>query len=263
MKIRPGIEVGNLTDTGCRREENEDDYCYWESESDEEFRRKGRLVVVADGMGGHQAGDLASGIAVEVVCSRYVSSEINEPDLALLEALTWAHVTIQEFARDHPEHSGMGTTCTAAVLHNGDLYYAHVGDSRLYLVRDSGITCLTRDHRVVNRLIEQGLLSPDEAAGHPERGVLTAAVGVGNAVPVEVPENPIALLPGDILLLCTDGLHDLVGNEEMRDVTLQNPPAAACRLLIEKAKLRGGYDNITVQILKSALKVAQKGRRPW
>src|SRR2546427_2184984 len=112
MNIRRGIEIGNLTDTGCNRGGNEDYYCYAEPESDEEFRRKGRLVVVADGMGGHEAGELASRIAVDVVRSRYLSSEM-DPKSALVDAFTNAHVTIQQFARQHPEHSGMGTTCTA------------------------------------------------------------------------------------------------------------------------------------------------------
>jgi serine/threonine protein phosphatase PrpC len=250
LKIRPGIELGNITDVGCQREGNEDYYCYAEPENDEQFERKGRLIVVADGIGGHVGGEFASGILVEVLRATYMSSEIKEPDLALLDAVTAAHEAIQEFVREHSEKRGMGTTCTAAVLRNGYLYYVHVGDSRLYLLRDSRITRLTQDHTVVERLIEQGLLRADEAAAHPEHGVLTAAVGIGDTVAAEVPETPVSLLPDDILLLCTDGLHDLVNDEELQATAFAYPPSTACRLLVETAKSRGGYDNITVQILK-------------
>jgi protein phosphatase len=135
------------------------------------------------------------------------------------------------------------------VLRGADLTYAHVGDSRLYLVRNAAITQLTQDQTVVNLLIQQGLLKAEEAANHPDRGVLTAALGIGSGVAAEVPEAPIALQPGDILLWCTDGLHDLVGDEELAAATA-SPPPAACQALIELAKSRGGFDNITVQILQ-------------
>src|SRR2546427_13122851 len=112
MNIRRGIEIGNLTDTGCNRGGNEDYYCYAEPESDEEFRRKGRLVVVADGMGGHEAGELASRVAVDVVRSRYLSSDM-DPKSALVEAFTIADDENQQVALHLPEHSAMGATCTA------------------------------------------------------------------------------------------------------------------------------------------------------
>jgi PPM family protein phosphatase len=250
MRIRAGIELGNLTDIGCQREENQDSYCYAEPESDEEFKKKGRLVVVADGMGGYEGGGLASGIAVDVIRTTFAISTIEEPELALTEALTSGHLAIRKFAREHPEHASMGTTCTAAVLHNGDLYYGHVGDSRLYLLRDSRITQLTRDQTVTERMVEQGLLSADEVGTHPDRHVLTAAMGVGDSVSAEFPQAPIALLPDDILLLCTDGLYDLVSDDEMRVAARQTAPGTACKQLVETAKSRGGYDNITVQIVK-------------
>jgi PPM family protein phosphatase len=159
-------------------------------------------------------------------------------------------LAIRNFARGHPEHSGMGTTCTAAVLRNGDLYYGHVGDSRLYLLRDSQITRLTRDQTVTERMVEQGLLGADEVRTHPERHVLTAAMGVGESMPAEFPSAPIPLLLDDILLLCTDGLYDLIDDDELRVVACQAAPGPACKQLIETARSRGGYDNITVQIVK-------------
>jgi PPM family protein phosphatase len=249
MNIRPGIELGNLTDVGCHRTHNEDYYCYAEPASDEEFGRKGRLIVIADGMGGHKGGQFASAIAVEAVRAAYLASDADSPDAALVGALQAAQQAIQDFAREHPELEGMGTTCIAAVLRGSELTYAHVGDSRLYLVRNAAITQLTQDQTVVNMLVQQGMLKAEEAANHPDRGVLTAALGIGDGVAAEVPEAPIALEPGDILLLCTDGLHDLVGDQELAAATA-SPPPAACQALIELAKSRGGFDNITVQILK-------------
>jgi PPM family protein phosphatase len=250
MRIRTGVELGNLTDKGCVREDNQDSYCYAEPESDEQFGKKGRLAVVADGMGGYEGGAIASSIAVDVVRATYVSSQDEEPEPALTEAMISAHLAIRTYVREHPELAGMGTTCTAAVLQNGHLIYGHVGDSRLYLMRDGQITRVTRDHTVTERMIEEGLLRADEAMNHPDYHVLTAAMGAGDSVPAEFPQAPIALFPEDILLLCTDGLHDLVRDDEMLDVARQNAPGEACRQLVATAKSRGGNDNITVQILK-------------
>jgi serine/threonine protein phosphatase PrpC len=250
MKIRAGIELGNLTDTGCSREDNQDSYCYAEPENEEEFKTKGRLVVVADGMGGHEGGGLASGIAVDVIRATYMGSASAEPEVALTDALEAAHQAVRSFAREHPEYSGMGTTCTAAVLRNGDLFYGHVGDSRLYLLRDSQITRLTRDHTVIEQMVERGLLGAEEAKTHSQRHVLTAAMGVDDSMSVDFPHAPIALLPGDILLLCTDGLYDLVSDEELFSAAREAAPGTACKQLIETAKERGGHDNITVQIVR-------------
>jgi len=250
MRIRPGIELGNLTDVGCHRTHNEDYYGYAEPESDEQFRRTGRLIVIADGMGGHKGGEFASAIAVESVRATYLASDADSPDAALVAALQAAHRAIQDFAREHPELEGMGTTCIAAALRGSELTYVHVGDSRLYLVRKAAIAQLTQDQTVVSLLVQQGMLSAEEAANHPDRGVLTAALGIGDGVAAEVPEVPIALEPGDILLLCTDGLHDLVGDQELAAAATASSPPAACQALIELAKSRGGFDNITVQILK-------------
>lgn len=250
MRIREGIELGNLTDVGCHREENQDAYCYAEPESDQEFAKKGRLVVVADGMGGYEGGAMASSIAIDVIRSTYTASSTDDPEAALVEAMIAAHMAIRNYAREHPEQSKMGTTCTAAVLREGHLIYGHVGDSRLYLMRAGQITRLTRDMTVAERLVEQGLLRPEEVSTHPERHVLTAAMGVGESVVADFPQEPIALAPNDIFLLCTDGLHDLVSDEEMLSVAATNSAADACKRLVAMAKERGGYDNITVQVLK-------------
>jgi protein phosphatase len=143
----------------------------------------------------------------------------------------------------------MGTTCTAATILDGELYFGHVGDSRLYLIRGYSISLLTRDHSQVARLVQDGLITPEEASVHPQRNVLTAAMGVEPAA-ADFSDMPLPLLPGDILLICTDGLHGLVNDQEMLATASTLDPLEACKELVRMAKERGGFDNITVQILK-------------
>ena len=159
MQIRAGIELASLTDLGCQRSNNEDRYSYWEPVSDEEFERKGRLAIVADGMGGYEGGQEASRIAVETVVEHYSSTAGDDPQALLIGGLRAAHQQIHDYAAAHDELLGMGTTCTAIAVVGKRLYYAHIGDSRLYLVRGSNISRLTHDHSYVGRLIENGLIS--------------------------------------------------------------------------------------------------------
>ena len=260
MKIRPGIELANLTDIGCARSENQDYYGYAEPESDEEFRRKGRLAVVADGMGGHQGGQVASAIAVEAIRDTYLQDEADDPEAALVAALSAAQATILGFAAQHPELTGMGTTCVAVAIRDGRLHYGHVGDSRLYLFRNSTISRLTRDHTLVNRLVDEGTITPEQAETHPDRNILTAALGMPRAVPAEFGES--MLEPRDVLLICTDGLHGLVSDEEMLATVTRLSPREACRELVELAKARGGFDNITLQIIRVENGGAAPDREP-
>lgn len=250
MIIRPGIELANLTDVGCVREANEDYYCYAEPEDDAEFHRKGRLAMVADGMGGHVGGQVASGIAVDTVRQVYLNHPGDDPLEALAAAFQEAQAAILEHAREHPELHGMGTTCTVAVVREHELFYGHVGDSRLYLIRAAEIRQITEDHSHVGRLLREGMITPEEAAVHPDRNVLTAALGMEGTVPCEIPEAPLGLEPGDLLLLCSDGLHGLVADPEMLHVSTRNAPREACQELVRMARERGGFDNITVEILR-------------
>jgi protein phosphatase len=250
MQIRPGIELANLSDVGCERSQNEDYYAYAEPECEGEFEKKGRLAIVADGMGGYEGGQIASGLAVDYVRQTYFGFPFQDPQQALLEAFRSAHEAIRDWVGEHPEFKGMGTTCTAAVLRDGELYYGHVGDSRLYLLRENSIASLTRDHTLVNRLLEQGLITPEEAAVHPDRNVLTAALGMDSHVPLDLSETPIPLRSADLLLLCTDGLYGLVNDNELLNIAGYYPPRDACHALVEIAKHRGGPDNITLQIIR-------------
>ncbi|HYA23850.1 MAG TPA: Stp1/IreP family PP2C-type Ser/Thr phosphatase [Terriglobales bacterium] len=250
MRIREGIEVAGLSDVGCQRQNNEDSYAYWEPASDAEYERKGRLAIVADGMGGHEGGQEASRIAVDAVQQVYAETPDNDPQALLARAFREAHERIHRYAAKHPELRGMGTTATAVVLLSRDLYYSHVGDSRLYLVRAGQVSRLTHDHSYVSRLVENGVISSEEAEMHPQRHILTAALGTGPEFTPDVPEHPLPLEAGDVLVLCTDGLWGQLSEHEVGQAAMKNSPAEACRVLVEMAKSRGGPDNITVQVLR-------------
>jgi protein phosphatase len=247
---KPGLEAASLTDIGRQRTNNEDSFLYWEPDSDEDFRRKGRLAVVADGMGGYEGGQEASRLAVETVRSVYDNAFGADPQATLIEAFQSAHQNIQRFATEHPQFYGMGTTCTALAMVERQLYFAHVGDSRLYLIRGESITRLTRDHSYVGRLVESGIVRSEDAESHPQRHILTAALGSGRDVTPHIPEHAFLLDEGDSLLLCTDGLWGLVGDPELARVVRTNPPAEACQKLVTLALERGGPDNITVLVLR-------------
>ncbi|MFZ0295940.1 MAG: Stp1/IreP family PP2C-type Ser/Thr phosphatase [Candidatus Sulfotelmatobacter sp.] len=248
--VRPGLEVASLTDVGCQRENNEDSYLYWEPTADGELQRKGRLAVIADGMGGYEGGQEASRLAVETVREVYDSVVGDDPHVALLEAFATAHERIQNYAGQHPGLHGMGTTCTALVIRDRQLYFAHVGDSRLYLLRGASITRLTRDHSYVGRLVETGIVRAEDAEKHPQRHILTAALGAGIEVAVQSAEKAMALQDSDYLLLCTDGLWGVVSDEELEAAVNGNSPAGCCSVLVKLALERGGPDNITVQVLR-------------
>lgn len=249
MLIRPGIELANLTDVGCQRADNEDYYCYVEPDDDADFLRKGRLAVIADGMGGHQGGEVASTLAVETVRDAYLSHPSDDPREALRAAFQQAHAAIRDLAMRNPELQGMGTTCTAASLLDSQLWYGHIGDSRLYLVRGYRISQLTQDHSQVARMVRDGLITPEEASIHPQRNVLISAMGAESAAS-DFSDTPLPLEPDDILLICTDGLHGLVNDQELLAVAATRRPEEACKELVNMAKARGGFDNITLQILK-------------
>ena len=250
FQVRPGVEVAALSDVGCHRENNEDRYAYWEPAGDDSFAQRGRLAILADGMGGYEGGQEASRIAVETIEEVYASSTEGGPRSWLVSALRAAHQRIVQQAVAQPEFGGMGTTCTAVALVGTQLYYAHVGDSRLYLARDGKIYRLTRDHSYVGRLVEQGIVSPEDAVSHPQRHILTAALGAGTEVSPESPEGPISLEPGDTIVLCTDGLWSLVSDAEIEDALGASDLQDACAALVDLARTRGGPDNITVQILR-------------
>ena len=254
MKVRTGIEISSQSDIGCVRHNNEDSFGYWEPEDERQFLRKGRLAVVADGMGGYEGGQEASRLAVETLVAVYRDFGGDDPQQALVEALQAAHERIRQYSFDHPELRGMGTTCTAAAIVRSDdydaLYYVHIGDTRLYLIRDGQISRVTRDHSYVGRLVEAGMLSPEDAEHHPQRNILTAALGTNPELIMDAPAQPEPLRPEDVLLLCSDGLWGQMRDAEILNAVEHKSAERASRELIELARDRGGPDNITVQILR-------------
>jgi PPM family protein phosphatase len=253
MKIRPDVDLANLSDPGNVRPENEDYYCYLEPAADEEFDRKGRLIAIADGMGGHVGGKIASTLALDSLRAVFENGSAADPDPAdlLVSGFARAQQAIVSHIESHPELDGMGTTCTAAILHRGNLFYGHIGDSRLYLLHGGNFGPVTQDHSLVNQLLESGAITPDQAAGHQQKNVLTRALGMDSSeVAADFSGAPIPLSPGDVLVLATDGLHGVVSTEEIGQLVATQSPYDACRTLVATAKERGGLDNITVQILR-------------
>src|SRR5215813_8447219 len=184
------VSASLITDCGCVRDLNED-CCQVVQPSDPDLLdRKGVLIVVADGMGGCQAGDVASRIAVETVTRAYYSSA-GEPELALAAAFHQANSEIYQFSRIRDELIGMGTTCTALVIHGRVAHSAHVGDSRLYLVRSKSIYQMTEDHSVIKELIKQGVIAPEVARHHMDRNVILRALGSHETVEVATWEQPL------------------------------------------------------------------------
>jgi protein phosphatase len=250
MKIRPGVTLASLTDVGCHRENNEDSYGYWEPADDASFEVLGRLAIVADGMGGHEGGQIASRMAVDAIRETYPASADADPQKRLLSALNNAHQRIQQQALANPVLNNMGTTCTAFALVNDHLHFVHVGDSRLYLLREGKLEVLTRDHTLVARLLEKGLIRPDEAHEHPQKHVLTSALGIPGDIDINYSPKPLPVQKGDVLMLCTDGLWGQMEFDEIGRALSSQSPDAACRGLVKLAKDRGGPDNITLQILR-------------
>jgi len=247
---KPGLEIAGLTDVGLLRTNNEDSYLYWEPESDEEFRRKGRLAVIADGMGGYEGGQEASRLAVETVRYVYEHNFNGDPQAALVTGLRAAHDAILRFAHAHPQYVGMGTTCTALSIVGQHLYFAHIGDSRLYLLSKERVSRLTRDHSYVSRLVENGIVRSEDAESHPQRHILTAALGSGHEVSPHAPEGPVAIRQGDVLVLCTDGLWSVVAESEISRISQSESSTDACAKLVRTALERGGPDNVTVLVLR-------------
>jgi PPM family protein phosphatase len=250
MQIRPDVELANASDVGPVRETNEDYFLYCEPEDEEEFARRGRLILVTDGMGGHQGGATASRLAAEAVRRVFLESDSTEPRQVLIEGFQLAQAVILAEAADDPLVRGMGTTCSAAIVCAGKLYLGHIGDSRVYLLRRGEARQLTEDHSLVAQMAREGLITEEQAKNHEKRNVLTQALGVSSDnLAGDFSTEPLDLEIDDILLLCTDGLHGLVEGFEMALTVAGQSLSEACRELIALAIVRGGADNITLQTL--------------
>jgi protein phosphatase len=235
--------VASKTDTGRVRAHNEDSFGTFEHASG------ARLLVVADGMGGHRGGATASRLAVEALGAALERTD--DPSEAwLAEAIRAANRDVHRASLLDPELRGMGTTLVAALIDEGGrAWIAHVGDSRAYLVRGDRLEALTEDHSVVAEMIRRGLLTPDEAATHPRRNEILRSVGVETDVEPDLRE--LELAPDDVLLLCSDGLCGVVSDDEIERIATGHTPEEGVERMIAAANERGGPDNITAVIARA------------
>lgn len=234
------------SDIGRARENNEDKFDFFLPDDPAMLAAKGRLWAVADGMGGHNAGQIASEAGLKTIIRAYFSApgDITE---CLRAALQDANRLIFEAASRFAERSGMGTTATVAVVHEDTVTVAHVGDSRAYLLREGKLRQLTTDHSWVEEQVKRGGLTRQEAEMSPYRNVITRSLGMGEALEVDIVAEP--LCAGDILLLCSDGLTGHLDATTLRNHLKSCSPAQCALALIDAANDAGGRDNITALVL--------------
>lgn len=237
-----------LTDVGCVRESNQDAIAFVSPPEAKLRALRGVLAIVADGMGGHNGGAVASTLAVETVCREYYAAASRTPARALEQALSAANAAIFAAAQADVALSGMGTTCTALVLVGSQAWVAHVGDSRLYRCTSGGCEQVTEDHTLVAELVRNGLLQEEQALQHAARSILLASLGTqaGWPVPAQRLAPPRV---GECFVLCSDGLWEYLARAEIASAVASGSPDEAARHLIELARERGGRDNISVGIV--------------
>ena len=240
------IDFAELSDVGRVRQGNEDYLGHVVPDTSEQARSHGWLFVVADGVGGHEKGEVASRTAVETVLEGFRKATRGEPLSSLLQSLVRRANTR---VLDAGLNSGMATTLVACALRHDRAVIAHVGDSRCYLVRQKSVTVLTRDHTIANEHVRLGLLSAEDVAEAETRHVLSRSLGSGLSVSAEISDHQV--FPGDILLLCSDGLHGAVSPEEIAYVVSETADVeVAARKLVALANDRDGSDNVTAQVVR-------------
>jgi serine/threonine protein phosphatase PrpC len=243
------LEVAELTDVGRRRDSNEDNLTRLVPKDSKIMEHKGAIFVVADGMGGHAAGEVASEIAVETIREEYYESEQEDVPEALIQVIKQANQVIYDRATEQAGRAGMGTTCIVAVVRGALAYLANVGDSRAYLVRDGQIRQLTHDHSWVAEQVRAGMLTDEQARTHAHRNVITRALGTQPEIQPDLFIQP--LQDGDLLLLCTDGLSGCVSDEEINRILNSSSLEESVRVLIAQANEQGGPDNITAVLIRA------------
>jgi protein phosphatase len=244
------VRYAALTDVGFRRQNNQDACVVQLAPDQETWQERGHLFVVADGMGGHAVGELASKIAVDTIPHTFDKlRQLNAKD-ALWASIEAANAAIYERGMQNKDFLRMGTTCSALLLCPQGALVGHVGDSRVYRVRNRLIDQLTCDHSLVWELIQQRKVHPRDAERMCPRNVITRSLGPEQVVQIDM-EGPLPVLPGDTFVVCSDGLCGLLGDAEIGMIAGELPPTEASRLLVHLANLRGGPDNITVIVVRA------------
>lgn len=236
------------TDVGLVRSENQDFGIYTTPEEERASVPGGRLMIVADGMGGHRGGATASRLAGETVKAQYLGAETDDIAQVLRDALTRANARIFSEAQSNPDLRGMGTTTSALVVRGEVGWFAHVGDSRIYLIRGGEISQLTDDHSLVASMVREGLLTTTEAEHHPRRNVLQRSMGVSEEVEIDI-KGPFDVQEGDTFILCSDGLHGVVREPELGEIG-KLPLERAAEEFLRLALERGAPDNVTVIVAR-------------
>lgn len=239
--------VGAHTDLGRIRENNEDKFDFFEPEETELLAVKGCLYAVADGMGGHASGQIASELALKTIAKTYYADPNEDVAESLTAAIRAANAYIYDAAQLVTERNGMGTTCTSLVLRDDEIYVGHVGDSRIYLIRDGELRQVSEDHSWVAEQVKRGALTEEEAQCSPFRNVITRSLGAAPDVEVDIYREEARA--GDLLLLCSDGLTGYVSNDEILDLATAWSPSLAAMKLIDRANDNGGGDNVTALIV--------------
>ncbi|GCE10178.1 Stp1/IreP family PP2C-type Ser/Thr phosphatase [Tengunoibacter tsumagoiensis] len=249
--ILPHVEVALRSDVGRTRNHNEDSMTSVVPEDPAVLASKGILLLVADGMGGHAKGEVASKLAVETIPQAYYQDEGEDPAEALKQAIQNANAAIyQQVSNEESINSraGMGTTCIAVALHGDTAYAANVGDSRAYIIRNGEVLRLSQDHSWVAEQVRAGIITEKQASVHPQRNVITRALGIYPNVEIDLLTEKIQ--PNDVFLLCSDGLSNLVSSDELRAILEEHEPQESAQRLIDCANAHGGLDNITAVVAR-------------
>ena len=242
------LEAAELTDLGRRRERNQDNVAHVLPTDARTLDEKGALFVVCDGMGGHAAGEVASELGVQTICEEYYNTAAKDVITSIATAVERANTVIYQHALDHPEQSGMGTTCVALVIAGGRAFVVNIGDSRAYIIRNGKMRQVTRDHSWVAEQVRVGLLTEEQARTHSHRNVITRSLGTQPNVTADLFIE--TMHDGDRVLLCSDGLHGYVDESEIeREVTTDQDPNVTVQRLIDMANDNGGPDNITASLV--------------
>ena len=245
-----------LSDVGRVRALNEDSVLYIPPQDNHSNENRRGLALVADGMGGHAAGEVASGMAADIISRLYFDLDGSVPDV-LASAFMEANRAILKWSEANPDCKGMGTTCTALAFDGAGTWLAHIGDSRAYLLRGSELKQLSEDQTLVAQMVKRGELSEEEAKNSPLSSVILQALGTKPDIVPVIWKKAMPLLEGDILLLCSDGLSNMVPTELITDLAGRLPPHEACQALINAALAAGGHDNISLGIFLVVAKPKQ------
>ena len=240
------IKVVIRTDLGNIRTNNEDAGLFFRIADTRITREKGCLLMVADGMGGHAAGEVASKMATDIISTEYFKNGHGNIEKNLANVFTLANKNILAAAAADNAKKGMGTTCTALIVVNKQVYFAHVGDSRAYVIKNKSISRITTDHTYVQELIKAGTITAAEAEKHPQRNILTNAMGTKPQIRIDTGKCSFSFEETDKLVLCSDGLYDYLEDGEIESIVNKQPMQEAAEELVGEAKKRGGHDNITV-----------------